>query len=75
VWWPPDAAVAAEVQPVSPAAVSVAPRLASSPASVAKAVEQAAVGVSTRRPQACPGTQAATGPVTGKPLALNCRAR
>jgi hypothetical protein len=74
VWWPPDAA-AAKVQPVSAAPVSVASRLASSPASVANAVERAAVWVSTRQPLASPGTQVATGPVTGKPLALNSRVR
>ena len=73
VWWQPDAAVAAELQPVSAAAV--ASRLVSSPVSVAKAVERAAVRASTRRPQACPGTQVATEQVTGKPLALNCRVR
>jgi hypothetical protein len=60
--------------PVWAAAMSVASRLASSPASVAKVVERAAVRVSTRGPQACPGTQVATGPVT-KPSALNCRVR
>ena len=41
----------------------------------AEAVEVMALRISTRRPQACPGTQVATGALTGKPLALNRQVR
>src|SRR5262249_38107327 len=39
------------------------------------AVEVMALRISTRRPQACPGTRVATGALTGKPLALNRQVR
>ena len=72
----PDAEVAA-VLPASVAVVAGQPHALAVVAwrPDAEAVEVMALRISTRRPQACPGTQVATGALTGKPLALNRQVR
>jgi len=71
-----DAEVAAEL-PTSVAVVAGQPHALAVVAwrPDAEAVEVMALRISTRRPQACPGTQVATGALTGKPLALNRQVR
>ena len=74
----PDAEVAAVAElPASVAVVAGQPHALAVVASWpdAEAVEVMALRISTRRPQACPGTQVATGALTGKPLALNRQVR
>jgi hypothetical protein len=74
----PDAEVAAVAElPASVAVVAGQPHALAVVAwrPDAEAVEVMALRISTRRPQACPGTQVATGALTGKPLALNRQVR